>query len=53
MEWLTENWQDLINIACYVVTAASVIVKMTPTKKDDAIVAKILAFLSLAKKVGK
>jgi hypothetical protein len=53
LNWLTENYVDVINAACQVVTAASVIVlaiaKFTKTKKDDKIgaaLARVEPFLS-------
>ena len=54
MSWLVENWKELLEAVLAVVGAASVIVKLTPTPKDDAVVAKIMKFfnwISLAKKV--
>jgi hypothetical protein len=44
---------DFINVITAFVTIASVIVKITPSQKDDAILAKVMPFieiLSLAKK---
>ena len=51
--WVTANSKDLILIVTSVVTIASIIVKLTPTPKDDAVLAKILKlfeFLSLNKR---
>ena len=48
-EFFSSIWamkQDIINIICYVIAAATVIVKLTPTQKDDAVLGKIVAFLS-------
>ena len=53
MEWLMMNWSDLLLIVTGIITTASVIVKLTPSQKDDAVLAKVLKvleFLSLNKK---
>lgn len=53
MEWMLANWDTLVVCALAVVGAASAIVKLTPTPKDDAAVAwvyKVIEVLSLAKK---
>jgi len=47
MEWLEANWVNLVAIVGGIVTSASLIVKMTPTQKDDAILAKVIAFLKV------
>lgn len=56
MEWITVHWKDILAIIGGVVTVASIIVKLTPTQKDDNILAKvikILAALSLYNPDGK
>lgn len=56
MEWITAHWEDILAIIGAVVTAASLIVKITPTQKDDAFLAKVikvLAALSLFNPDGK
>ena len=50
MNWLMENWVNIL--ACFggLVAAASAFVKMTPTQKDDnfvALLVKILNWLSI------
>lgn len=53
MDWVMANWVEITAVVGGVVTIASIIVKWTPTQKDDAVLAKvmkILAFLSLNKK---
>lgn len=47
------NILDIFNIITAIVTLASVVTKITPTPKDDAILAKIMPYvkaLSLAEK---
>lgn len=56
MEWIMTHWKDILAIIGAVVTAASLIVKITPTQKDDNILAKVikvLAALSLYNPDGK
>ena len=49
MEFLKSHWDDIMLIATSIITAASVIVRLTPTKKDDNALDKILKILSLHK----
>lgn len=46
MLWIQENWETLALIVTSTVTLASLIVKLTPTPKDDAAVAKLLAIIN-------
>lgn len=46
MEWITQHWQEILAWIGGVVTAASIIVKLTPTQKDDDILAKIIKILA-------
>ena len=52
MEWLTKivsyvstNWADIVSIYLQVIGVASIIVKLTPTLKDDDVLKNILRFL--------
>ena len=47
MDWLMENWQTVLLIVTSLVTLASIIVKLTPTPADDAVLAKIINFLKV------
>lgn len=47
IDWLTQHWKDLALVATGLVTAASVIVRLTPTKADDAVLNKVLSFLRI------
>ena len=50
--WIVENWAYILSAFFGVVVVASIIVKLTPTTKDDSILGKIIAFIdhfSLAK----
>jgi len=45
ISWGVAHWQDILNIVAYVCLAASAIVKITPTLKDDNIVLPIVKFI--------
>lgn len=45
LEWITAHYQDVLAIIGGVVSVATVIVKLTPTQKDDAVLAKIIKVL--------
>ena len=47
MEWLANNWTDILLAITSIISGASIIVKMTPTTKDDVILAKIVKFLEI------
>ncbi|MCQ2411189.1 MAG: hypothetical protein MJ053_07020 [Elusimicrobiaceae bacterium] len=46
MNWIHTNAKEILAAIGAVVTAASLIVKLTPTPKDDALLAKIIRVLS-------
>ena len=46
MEWITVHWKDILAIIGGVVTVASLIVKITPTQKDDNFLSKVIKVLS-------
>lgn len=45
MEWLINNWDTIIAAFGAFVAFASVVVKLTPTKKDEEILAKLIKIL--------
>lgn len=49
MEWIQQHWKDCLDVVAYVVLAASVVAKLTPTTVDDTVVGKLLQVFSLAK----
>lgn len=53
MEWIILHYQDLLAIAGAVVLVASLIVKLTPSTRDDEIVGKIMLFLESFSVVSK
>ncbi len=45
MGWLLSNWDSIVTVCTAVVTAASVVTRLTPTPKDDEAVAAVRRFL--------
>ncbi len=45
--WIIANWKDVTLIVAGMVSVASIIVKLTPTPKDDAVLAKIVKVLEI------
>ncbi len=43
--WIQAHWQDVLAIIGAVVTVASLIVKLTPSQKDDAALAYVVRLL--------
>lgn len=55
MEWIIAHWKEIMAIFGTAVALASAIVKLTPTQKDDTILArivKVLVVLSLYNEDG-
>ena len=46
MKWITEHGNEILQIVGAVVALATLIVKLTPTQKDDNLLAKIIKVLS-------
>lgn len=46
MEWIMEHWKDILAIIGAAVSLATLIVAITPTQKDDALLAKIIKILA-------
>lgn len=47
MEWFAANWDDIALAITGTVTVASIIVKLTPTTRDDAVLAKVIKLLNV------
>lgn len=45
IEWIFNNWKVLTDIVAYSCLLASIIVKLTPTLKDDNIILPIIKFI--------
>jgi DUF1009 family protein len=43
--WITQNWTEIVAAVGGVVLAARIIVKLTPTPKDDSLLEKVINFL--------
>ena len=50
MEWILENWTEILATLGAVLAAAAAIAKLTPSPKDDKFVAKILEYLNMVPK---
>jgi len=44
-KWVTANYQDVLLAVASVVAAAEVVVRITPTKKDDGAVERVGSFV--------
>ena len=45
VEFVKLHLVDITTVIAYVIAIASIVVKVTPTQKDDAVLAKIIAFI--------
>lgn len=45
MSWLLNHWQEVINAMTAVMIGARLIVKLTPTPKDDSALASVVQLL--------
>jgi len=45
INWIVTNWAYILSGFCGLIIVASVIVKLTPSTKDDGVVEKIIDFL--------
>lgn len=43
--WLTEHWADIVQVYLQIIGIASIIVKLTPSLKDDDVLKGIIRFL--------
>jgi hypothetical protein len=43
--WFGANWTNIATVIAYVIAIASIIVKLTPTTKDDTVLDRIIAFV--------
>lgn len=46
INWLQTNWVNIATVISYLIAIASIIVKFTPTLKDDNVLLAIIKFLS-------
>lgn len=52
IEWLTANWQDIVNVSVIVVGAAKAIAMITPNETDNKIVGRILKLVDFVGLIG-
>ena len=46
VNWIKENWQMIVQLYLAIIGLASIIVKITPTLKDDNILLSITKFIA-------
>lgn len=45
VQWIQNNWTNVTTVIAYAIALASIIVKLTPTLKDDDVLKKVIAFI--------
>ena len=45
VSYVTTNWADIVSIYFQIIGAASIIVKLTPTLRDDDVLKGVIRFL--------
>jgi len=50
MKWIIDNYEAVLGIVASTVAVIAAIAKLTPSPKDDGVVAKILEWLKLVPK---
>lgn len=46
MNWITQHYDEVLQMIGAVVALATLVVKLTPTQKDDTFLAKVIKVLS-------
>lgn len=47
IDWIVQHYDEVFEAIGYLVTACTIMVKLTPTQKDDAILAKFVKILDV------
>ena len=47
IDWIIRHYDEVFEAIGYLVTACTILVKLTPTQKDDAVLAKIVKILDV------
>jgi hypothetical protein len=45
MDWIIENWDEIVKAVGLIIAAASIIVRLTPTLRDDSALLPVIKFL--------
>jgi hypothetical protein len=45
INWFQSNWSNITTIIAYVIATASIVVKLTPTLKDDDALKGVIKFV--------
>ena len=43
--WIVAHWADVTEVIAYVIAIATIVVKLTPTLKDDTVMKAIIKFI--------
>lgn len=46
IKWCTAHWDEVLAVIGGIVALATMIVKLTPTQKDDSVLASVIKFLA-------
>jgi len=46
VSWVGAHWADIAQMIAYIIAAASIGVRLTPSTKDDEILGKVKSFVS-------
>ena len=46
-EWITLNWQEIVDVGSKVIALAAAIAAVTPTRVDNDLLDKLLGFVNL------
>lgn len=47
IDWIIQHYDEVFEAIGYLVTACTILVKLTPTQKDDAVLAKFVKILDV------
>ena len=51
LEFVVQNWEGIMAVTASVLSLAAVVVKLTPSKKDDEVLAKISLIFEVIKDI--
>lgn len=46
VQWFKLHWNEIATVWAYIIATASIIVKLTPTLKDDTFLLKVVKFMA-------
>lgn len=45
VNWIVAHWEEITEVIAYVIAIATIIVRLTPSLKDDSVLQRIVAFV--------